>query len=149
MKSYRFIAALAAAVFLSAAALTSVSAAGLPADAPAAHMQSGHHHMKMKEGVNPWQTQVLAGITGRTAEDISNECKTNKTTLGQIAINAGVLDKYKAGLIAMYTDKINQKVSMDGKLTQDKADQMIASMTAAINGWNGTTPLRLFGEKKG
>lgn len=68
--------------------------------------------------------EVVAGITGRTVESVVEERKLENKTYGTIALEADVLDEFKAEALEMKKANLTKQVA-EGKITQDEALEII------------------------
>ncbi len=64
--------------------------------------------------------QIVAGLTGKSVEDLNKECAEGKT-YGTIANEAGKLDEFKSQMLEQRKAILDQRVK-DGRLTQEQAD---------------------------
>lgn len=69
---------------------------------------------------------IAAGLTGKSVEEITAQRATG-TTYGAIAKEAGKLDEFKTENLERIKAVLDQRVK-DGILTQERADQIIASI---------------------
>jgi len=96
-------------------------------------------------------SEVVAGITGRTQEEVINEKKETGKTYGQIAKEAGVLDEFKAAVLEMKKEHLKAQVDA-GKMTQGKADEILATIAenqATCDGTGGARMGKLSGARFG
>ncbi len=91
--------------------------------------------------------ELVAGLTGKTVESINEEMKPVRKTYGSIANEAGKLDEFKAEMLKMKKEILTQQVT-DGKITQERADEIIAAMEANQATCDGTGNARM-GQKMG
>ncbi len=81
--------------------------------------------------------EALAGITGRTVESLVEERKESNKTYGTIAQEEGKLDEFKLEVLEM--KKANLAAQVDqGKITQDKADDIIEKLEENQANCDGT-----------
>lgn len=71
--------------------------------------------------------EIVAGLTERTAESVTEEKAQSGKTYGAIANEAGVLDEFKSQRLEQKKALLSEKVA-DGTITQDRADSIIAAM---------------------
>lgn len=77
-------------------------------------------------------------VLGLTKEDIKAAKDSGKTIFDLAKEKKGMTpEQVKAALIKTETDKISKKVS-EGKITQEKADAMIAKVKERIEKWDGS-----------
>jgi hypothetical protein len=91
--------------------------------------------------------EAVAGLTGKTLEDVIAEKSETGKTYGQLANDAGVLDEFKAALLEMKKDVLNAKVA-EGKITQAEADEILAAIAenqATCDGTGGAKVGRSYG----
>ena len=66
---------------------------------------------------------ALAGITGKSVEEIT-EMKVENKTYGTIAAEAGKLDEFKAELFEQKKEALQERVT-EGKIAQEDADALL------------------------
>ena len=66
---------------------------------------------------------ALAGITGKSVEEIA-EMKVENKTYGAIAAEAGKLDEFKAELFEQKKEALQERVT-EGKIAQEDADALL------------------------
>jgi hypothetical protein len=66
---------------------------------------------------------ALAGITGKSVEEIA-EMKVENKTYGAIAAEAGKLDEFKAELFEQKKEAVQERVT-EGKIAQEDADALL------------------------
>lgn len=66
---------------------------------------------------------ALAGITGKSVEEIA-EMKVENKTYGAIAAEAGKLDEFKAELFEQKKENLQERVT-EGKIAQEDADALL------------------------
>lgn len=71
--------------------------------------------------------EIVAGLTERTTESVTEEKTESDKTYGTIASEAGVLDEFKTQMLEQKKAYLAEKVA-DGTITQEKADELIAAM---------------------
>lgn len=81
--------------------------------------------------------EAVAGLTGKTLEDVIAEKSETGKTYGQLANDAGVLDEFKAASLEMKKDILAAKVA-DGQITQEQADELLAAITENQTTCDGT-----------
>lgn len=69
--------------------------------------------------------EIVAGLTGRSVESVIDE--RHDTSFGTIAKEAGKLDEFKAEILELRKDQLAARVA-DGRLTQEQADKILASI---------------------
>jgi len=68
--------------------------------------------------------EAVAGLTGRTVEDVTKERTESGKSYGAIANDAGKLDEFKKETQEIRKDILAEKVA-DGTITQDQADDAL------------------------
>jgi len=68
--------------------------------------------------------EALAGITGKTIEEITEERFDEDKTYGEIAAEAGKLDEYKEELFEQKKEIIEERVA-EGSLSRENADEIL------------------------
>lgn len=91
--------------------------------------------------------EAVAGLTNRTVESVVDERKETGKTYGKIADEAGVLDKFKSENLEMKKENLAAQVE-EGKITQEKADQIIAAIEKNKETCDGTGSEKI-GQKLG
>lgn len=81
--------------------------------------------------------ELLAAITGRTVESVVEERTEKDKTYGTIASEAGKLDEFKDGILEIKKDNLAKQVA-EGKITQDKADEIIEKIEENQETCDGT-----------
>ena len=71
--------------------------------------------------------EALAGITGKSVENVLVERYETGKSYGEIADEAGKLDEFQKELLEMKKDALAQRVK-SGAMSQEEADRMITSM---------------------
>lgn len=89
---------------------------------------------------------IAAGLTGKSVEEITT-LKTEGTTYGAIAKDAGKLDEFKAQMLEQKKLILDQRVEK-GILTQDQADQIFATMESNLANCDATGKAGI-GQKNG
>ncbi|MGE4484135.1 MAG: DUF2680 domain-containing protein [Oscillospiraceae bacterium] len=70
---------------------------------------------------------IVAGLTGKTAEDVIAERADTGKTYGTIADEAGVLDEFEDQMLESKEAILEERVA-DGTMTQERADAIITAM---------------------
>lgn len=88
---------------------------------------------------SPYDTpaEAIAGITGRTEEDVRAERAETGKTYGAIAIEAGKQEEFKDAMTEMREDAIQARVQ-EGQLTQEEADAILARIQERQADCDGT-----------
>lgn len=81
--------------------------------------------------------EAVAGLSGKSIEEIVATKTTSDVTYGQIASDLGVLDAFKVEMLELREDYINQKVA-NGILTQARANVAIQAMEDNLADCDGT-----------
>jgi len=68
--------------------------------------------------------EALAGITGKTVEEITEERFDEDKTYGEIAAEAGKLDEYKEELFEQKKEIVEERVT-EGSLSRENADEIL------------------------
>ncbi len=68
--------------------------------------------------------EALAGMTGKTVEEIAQERAEKNKTYGAIAAEEGVLDEFKTEILEQKKEVLQERVS-EGNLGQEDADKII------------------------
>lgn len=85
---------------------------------------------------------TVTEATGLTLEQIRTGLQGGQTLGELIAAIGGNLDEVKASVIGAVTEAINQRVT-EGKLTQERADEIIATLNSRVDEvLNSTQPIR-------
>lgn len=71
--------------------------------------------------------EILSGLTGRSAEEISNEKVQSGTTYGQIAYDEELWEEFRTEMLESKKAFLDEKVA-DGTLTQEQADTIYENM---------------------
>ena len=71
--------------------------------------------------------EAVAGLTGRDVDSVIAERRESGERYGTIAEKAGVLEAFEAEMLQIRKDIIAKRVA-EGRLTQEKADEIIAMM---------------------
>ena len=70
--------------------------------------------------------EAVAGLTGRTLENVTTEKSETGSTYGTIASEAGVLTEFKTEMFEIKKDQLAEQVA-NGKITQSEADAIVAT----------------------
>ncbi len=81
--------------------------------------------------------EAVAGLSGREVQSVTDERAQSGKTYGDIANEAGVLDKFKAEMLEMKKDTVAARVAA-GTMTQEEADAIIARIEANQANCDGT-----------
>lgn len=81
--------------------------------------------------------EAVAGITGQEVETVMEQRQETNKTYGTIAAEAGKLDEFKAANLEMKKDNLKAQVAA-GKMTQEKADEIIKALEENQANCNGT-----------
>ena len=81
--------------------------------------------------------EIAAGLTGKTMEEVSKE-RASGRTYGEISKEAGKLDEFKAQMLIEKKAILDQRVK-DGKLTQEKADEIYNAIKNNQSTCDGTS----------
>ncbi len=73
--------------------------------------------------------EIVAGLTGQTAESVTAEKVETGVTYGSIASDYGALDEFKAQMLDLRKAALAERVAA-GTMTQEQADLRIANMEA-------------------
>mgnify|MGYP000868963646 CR=1 FL=1 len=71
--------------------------------------------------------EALAGLTGRTVEDVTAERYETGKTYGTIANDAGKLEEFQAEMLQIKKDLLAKRVEA-GLITQAQADEIVAAI---------------------
>lgn len=106
---------------------------------------------------SPYDTpaEAIAGITGRTEEDVRAERAETGKTYGAIAYEAGKQEEFKEAMLGIREDALAAKVE-EGQLTQEEADAILeriqerqAECDGTGSGQQNRENLGLFGQGNG
>lgn len=99
--------------------------------------------------------EVVAGVTDKTVQEVVKIKEDSNKTYGEIAKDEGNLEEFKTEMLEVKKDAIAKKVS-DGKITQERADEIIKRITENNATCDGTGTKKLgrnnglaFGKGKG
>jgi|SRR5690554_4445156 len=81
--------------------------------------------------------EAAAGVTERTVDEVIKERSETAKTYGTIANDAGKLDEFKREMLELKRERLNERVK-DGTLTQEQADEFLATMEERQEYCNGT-----------
>ena len=87
----------------------------------------GMHKHQGHGGMQGRGAEILASLTGRDANSIREEAKTNHKPIAEMAKEAGVYDQFQAKRLDLAKEHLNKAVT-DGKLSQEKADQILKNI---------------------
>ena len=90
---------------------------------------------------------IIAGLTDKTAEEVVLEKEETGKSYGTIANDAGKLEEFKEEGMQMKKDMLKNAVE-EGKITQEKADEITAHMEERQADCDGTRPDKI-GKKEG
>lgn len=71
--------------------------------------------------------EIIAGLTGRTADSVIDERTATGSTYGSIAADADVLDGFKDEMLQWKKEVLQERVDA-GLITQEQADTILAAM---------------------
>lgn len=91
--------------------------------------------------------EAAAGLTGKTVESVIKEKADTGKTYGTIAKEAGKLTEFKNETLEMKKDILAERVK-DGKITQERADEIITALKENQADCDGTGTGRT-GQKMG
>ena len=80
---------------------------------------------------------IVAGLTGRTVDSVTEEKTESAKTYGTIANEAGVLDEFKSQMLEQKKAILEEKVAA-GTITQERADAIIKAMEENQANCDGT-----------
>ncbi|HHW94317.1 MAG TPA: DUF2680 domain-containing protein [Mogibacterium sp.] len=81
--------------------------------------------------------ELVAGLLGKSVEEVVAEKIKDKTTYGAIAADAGKLEEFKAGMLKIKKDRLSELVKA-GKITQEKADSIMKAIEENQSNCDGT-----------
>jgi hypothetical protein len=81
--------------------------------------------------------EALAGLTGKTTEDILSERTETGKTYGTIAYEEGKLEEFKDEMLQIKKDILDQRVK-DGTMTQEEADAALKTIEERLELCDGT-----------
>lgn len=91
--------------------------------------------------------EAVAGLTGRTIDSVIEERTETGKKYGTIANEAGKLTEFKAEVLEMKKDKLNEKVQA-GEMSQEEADKIITTLEQNQENCDGTGTTKM-GQKLG
>ncbi len=81
--------------------------------------------------------EAVAALTGKTVEEVRQERTENGKSYGAMALEAGKLKEFLAEKLEIRKERLAEKVA-DGKITQEKADEIIAAVEERQANCDGT-----------
>lgn len=91
--------------------------------------------------------QIYQSLTDKTLEDLKQMREEGKT-LWEAAEEDGVLEEFKDAVYKDAEEKTNQLVE-EGKITQERADEMLAKLKEELKEGTFCKPIRPFGGRRG
>ncbi|MBR0598484.1 DUF2680 domain-containing protein [Sinanaerobacter chloroacetimidivorans] len=85
--------------------------------------------------------EAVAGLTGKTVEDVTAERYETGKTYGTIANDAGKLEEFQTEMLQIKKDILADRVEA-GLMTQERADEIIAAIENNQSACDGTGSLR-------
>ncbi|MGV8146425.1 MAG: hypothetical protein ACLKAK_09145 [Alkaliphilus sp.] len=86
-------------------------------------------------GIMQSPSEVLAGITGKTTEEVF-ELREEGSTCGQLAMDLEVWEEFKQANLEVRKARLEYMVE-EGKITQEKADEILATIESGDCGTPG------------
>ncbi|HYE68913.1 MAG TPA: hypothetical protein VEA58_09900 [Anaerovoracaceae bacterium] len=86
--------------------------------------------------------EAVAGLTGKTVEDVIAERSESGKTYGTIANDAGKLEEFRAEMLQIKKDALAEKVAA-GLMTQERADEIAAAIENNQTNCDGTGAARI------
>lgn len=86
--------------------------------------------------------EAVAGLTGKTVEDIISQKNETGKTYGTIAKDAGKLEEFKKEMLAVKKQMLDEKVAA-GTMTQKQADEIYAALVENQAACDGTGNARI------
>lgn len=86
--------------------------------------------------------EALAGLTGKTVEDVIAERTETGKTYGTLANDAGKLEEFRAEVLQIKKDILAEKVAA-GLMTQERADEIAAAIENNQANCDGTGNARI------
>ncbi|WMI79916.1 hypothetical protein [Anaerotignum sp. MB30-C6] len=86
--------------------------------------------------------EVVAAITGRTVESVVTERNETGKTYGTIASDEGKLEEFKTEILEVKKENLAAQVA-EGRITQEKADAILASLEENQADCDGTGSARI------
>ena len=80
--------------------------------------------------------EIIAGLTGKTIDEVRADRQAG-TSYGAQAAEVDKLDEFKTERLALCEQNLDQAV-IDGKLTREEADKLLAEMTDRMENCDGT-----------
>lgn len=81
--------------------------------------------------------EIAAALTGRSVDEVTAQKSEDGTTYGSIADEAGKLEEFKAEMIGLKKDILDEKVAA-GTMTQERADEILAAIEENMANCDGT-----------
>lgn len=81
--------------------------------------------------------EVVAEATGMTVDSVWAERTASGKRFGQIAADNGALEQFKSAMLVNKKARVQERVA-DGRITQEQADQMVATMEEHQANCDGT-----------
>ena len=91
--------------------------------------------------------EAVAGLTGKTVENVIAERQETNKTYGKIAADAGKLNEFKIEKLEMKKDNLNAQVTA-GNITQEKADTIVKAIEEQQMNCDGICSEKI-GQKEG
>lgn len=91
--------------------------------------------------------EAVAGLTGRTVDSVTAEKTETGKKYGTIANEAGKLTEFKAEILEMKKERLNEKVQA-GEMTQEEGDKAIIALEENQENCDGTGTTKM-GQKLG
>lgn len=91
--------------------------------------------------------EALAGVTGKTVEEVTEERVATGKTYGTMANDAGKLGEYQSEMLQIKKDTLQKRVE-NGLMTQERADAIISTMEENQSTCDGTGNLHI-GQRMG
>jgi hypothetical protein len=92
--------------------------------------------------------ELVAALTGQTAESVAAQRQETGETCGAIAAEAGKLEEFKAGMLEMKKARLSERVEA-GTITQERADEILAAMEQHQENCDGTGSSARIGQSMG
>ena len=86
--------------------------------------------------------EAVAGLTGKTVENVIAEKFESDKTYGAIANEAGKLDEFKSEIFEIKKATLVKKV-LAGTMTQEQADEIMAALDESMENCDGTGSARI------
>ena len=87
-------------------------------------------------GFKLFDPEETASILGITKEEFQSKLEEADGNIIKILEDAGKLDEYKAKVLEDYKAMLDEAVATDGKLTQEKADELYAKTEEMVNNFS-------------